>query len=302
MKKPSVTIVIPAHNESANIEYLLGDIAAQDTRAFIVKNIIVVSDGSTDETVKKAHRVKNKLIHVLDYKNRKGKVYRLNQVLRTVSTDILIQLDADTRLATPQTLHHLVQPILKNSKIGIVCGNHEPLPAKTFIESVATFGERAWSKSVDLLDNRGMLYRCCGHIRAFSKAFYRQFTLPLQAGSAEDTYSFYSAVSGGFTVVFTPRAMTQYRLPSTLYDYIKQMRRFLNEASILKKYFDQKLLEQYETMNTQTKIWAFLTMITQTNPIITASYLAIHAMAHMLPKEAAPKNGIWDVSESTKIT
>ena len=49
-KKLTVSVGIPAYDEEANIKSLLEAILQQRQENFILKSIIVVSDGSTDRT------------------------------------------------------------------------------------------------------------------------------------------------------------------------------------------------------------------------------------------------------------
>ena len=50
-RKPTVTIGIPAYNESANIGRLINDVLGQKQNHFRLAKIIVVSDCSSDATV-----------------------------------------------------------------------------------------------------------------------------------------------------------------------------------------------------------------------------------------------------------
>jgi cellulose synthase/poly-beta-1,6-N-acetylglucosamine synthase-like glycosyltransferase len=302
MKKYSVTIIIPAHNEEANIHRLLGDVLAQRDYHFILKKILVLSDGSTDQTAKRASQLSDPRILVKEYTKRMGKVYRVNTALKAAKTDILIQFDADIRLNNKYVVEKLIKPFISDPTIGMVCGSHVPLAPKTFIERVGQFGERCWSKAVSSLGSRGGLYRCYGHVRAMSKAYYAQFQLPLLAGSAEDTYSFYFAMQQGYKVIYAPDAQVSYRLPSTFGDYIKQMTRFQNEKSILTTYFDEALLSHHETMNMKTKLRALLYVIKRSSVFIVFSYILIQSIVHIIPKKSPPKSGVWEVSESTKQT
>jgi len=70
--KSTLTIGIPAYNEEANIGLLLNDITLQKNRNYILKEIIVVSDGSTDSTVKKVEQASIQSIKLIINKKRTG--------------------------------------------------------------------------------------------------------------------------------------------------------------------------------------------------------------------------------------
>lgn len=302
MRKNSLTIVIPAYNEEANIAALLSDIGNQHARYYTLDAVIVLSDGSTDGTVRMAKSTKNQKIVVRDYSQRKGKVFRINSAFSAITTDIVVQLDADIRLPNPSVLDAMAKQFSRGKQVDLVCGGHTPLTPETFVERIAYFGEQCWSDAVNSLTSRDTVYRCVGHIRAMSKRFYRQFRLPLLAGTAEDTYSYYFAKTHGYTTVFSEDAVVQYRLPRTIGDYLKQMTRFVGEEHILVQLFPKSLLQEYETMTVRHKWRAFMHQARNTPILLVISYILIQGVVHLLPKQSPPKNGIWEVSQSTKQT
>src|SRR6185437_12418364 len=112
MKKQTVTIALSAYNEESNIKNFLLSLLVQKEEGFLLKNIIVISDGSTDSTVKIAKSVKSKKIQIIDSKIRMGKSVRLNAIYRMLDTDILVQSDADIILKGPNVLRNIIKPLL----------------------------------------------------------------------------------------------------------------------------------------------------------------------------------------------
>jgi len=49
--KKTLAIGIPAHNEEANIGFLIKALLEQESRLYVLTEIIVASDASTDKTV-----------------------------------------------------------------------------------------------------------------------------------------------------------------------------------------------------------------------------------------------------------
>jgi len=94
---PRISVIIAAHNEEANIENRLKNILLQDYPANKLE-IIVVSDGSADKTVELAEAIaaaeSEKIIHVLDVKENRGKPASINSGVDHASGDILIFTDA----------------------------------------------------------------------------------------------------------------------------------------------------------------------------------------------------------------
>src|SRR3989344_3768380 len=100
-KKLTVTIGIPAYNEQENIQAMLKSVLAQKGNNFVIKKIVVVSDGSSDQTVSKVKEIQKEshLISLVEGKTRKGKIIRLNKIYSLNKSDILFTFDADIVLA-----------------------------------------------------------------------------------------------------------------------------------------------------------------------------------------------------------
>ena len=90
----TVSIVIAAHNEAASIAATLDRIAAQQVDVDV--EVVVASDGSTDDTVAIARRHPSRPT-VLDLP-RSGKAGALNAAIDRVDSDIVVFTDANTRL------------------------------------------------------------------------------------------------------------------------------------------------------------------------------------------------------------
>ena len=88
MSTPTVSVIIPAYNEAANIAALLRSILSQEATNFRLIEIIVLSDGSTDRTVSEAQSVQDFRIDVIDDHTRKGKITRFNELLTLAKSDL----------------------------------------------------------------------------------------------------------------------------------------------------------------------------------------------------------------------
>ncbi|MBN2094781.1 MAG: glycosyltransferase family 2 protein [Candidatus Aenigmarchaeota archaeon] len=93
-KLPSVTILIPAYNEEKGICKCLKTCLNLDYPKNLLK-IIVINDGSKDNTLKECRKIKNPRIRVISKKNT-GKADSLNYALRFVKTDYIATMDADS--------------------------------------------------------------------------------------------------------------------------------------------------------------------------------------------------------------
>ena len=104
---PPVTIVVAAWNESAAIVRTLEHIAELSYEGPV--EVVVADNNSTDDTALLADAAGERL--GLDYRRvfetKQGKHYALNTALATVTTPLLVTVDADTHLH-PQSLERLV--------------------------------------------------------------------------------------------------------------------------------------------------------------------------------------------------
>ena len=94
---PSVSIIIPAHNEEKSIAKTIKSVLNLDYPKDKVK-IIVVNDQSTDKTKEIAKKFKEVL--VVDNKHKGiGKASALNRGLKLVFTELFSVLDADSEVS-----------------------------------------------------------------------------------------------------------------------------------------------------------------------------------------------------------
>lgn len=100
-RKDNISVIIPAYNESARILKTLSRIDEYLHDRFENFEIIVVNDGSLDDTGDKVLEAKEKIpaIKYLSYQPNKGKGYALRQGVTRSTSDIVLISDAD--LSTP---------------------------------------------------------------------------------------------------------------------------------------------------------------------------------------------------------
>ena len=111
-KKLTVTVGISALNEETNIGTMLRAVLAQRGDNFVLKEIMVISDGSTDNTVGKVREIKDKRITVIVGKKREGMNTRLNYLFAHFQSDVLIKMDADILPQNESVISLLISPFL----------------------------------------------------------------------------------------------------------------------------------------------------------------------------------------------
>ena len=114
--KPDISIVIPAYNESERLEAPLRTLIEYVKNSDIAIEIIVVDDGSSDNTAEVAEQAfaasPDVSSNVIRYEENRGKGFAIKTGLLATSADIALFTDAD--LSTPiDEMPKLTDPIKK---------------------------------------------------------------------------------------------------------------------------------------------------------------------------------------------
>ena len=123
---PTVTLVIPAYNEGAYIAAKLENSVALDYPQDKIK-IVVVSSGSTDETIAVAteyvDRFPTSHIRIHNRPERRGKVTAINWITPKLDSEIIIYTDANAMLNS-NSIHALVRNFA-DADVGCVSGRKQ---------------------------------------------------------------------------------------------------------------------------------------------------------------------------------
>ena len=139
-KKLSVTVGIPVYNEQRTIKNIITDVLNQTNQHYVLDQIIILSDGSTDKTISEAKLINNSRIKIVEGTIRKGKPSRMNQLFSMAHSDVVIVLDADIRLHTHKTIDELITPILQNNTVQLTSGHGVSNPTRTLTQQIALAG------------------------------------------------------------------------------------------------------------------------------------------------------------------
>jgi glycosyltransferase involved in cell wall biosynthesis len=295
--KMTVTVAVSVLNEELNNVPFLEDILRQKCKSFQLQAIRVVSDGSTDKTVKLIQSLRNKKIVLIDSKIRKGKMARINETLKQIHSDVVVILDADIRLEGDMVIESLVAPFLQSGTTAVTSGIAVPFAPVTIPERIAWVSNALWK---DILDHNrhARMYRSEGKIRAIHRRLYSVMQFPL--ASAEDVYPYLSAMQKHFDFAYCKDAIVRYQLPVTWSDYTKQTVRFLQSKDIQANHFPQELLDREYVIGAKEKVVGLFRYFPK-NPIWISIYLvalAVPKLIALLPFD--DQSGKWDIVISTK--
>ena len=239
---PSISILIPAHNEALVIQKTLDAILASDYPAGQLE-VVVVNDGSTDSTASIVQRIVNqdervRLINIPPGLGGKGKSAALNAAFRLARHDVIGIYDADNQ-PEPQALRFLAQQLVSDPSLGAVIGkfrainkNENLLLRFLNIESLSF----QWIVQA----GRWMLLKVCT-LPGTNFLIHKHILETLEGWDeqaltedAELTIRLYAA---GYRVKFIPYAVTWEQEPRTLRTWLRQRTRWVRGNNyVLRKF------------------------------------------------------------------
>lgn len=117
---PAVTAIVPAYNEEGYVGDCI-DSLLQNTYPDDCLEIVVIDDGSTDNTLAEARERESDRVRVL-HKENGGKHSAMNYALETIDSDLVVSVDADS-IISPDAIQQLVRTYLWHDEPCAVAGN-----------------------------------------------------------------------------------------------------------------------------------------------------------------------------------
>ena len=215
--EPRVSLIIPAYNEGRRVLRAIKAALEQDYPNF---EVIVVDDGSEDDTYEIASSVNDPRLRVVREEHR-GKAGAMNAGLKLASGEIIAVTDADSYLER-NALRELARRFYSDEVLGVggqvrVMGNSPP----ELIQDIEHLRIAMFRRAKELDD----LSLAPGPIAAF-----RRKALERIGGFVEDIVEDYAttkAVKEFGKVVYAPRARVWTEMPITLRDLWRQRKRWV---------------------------------------------------------------------------
>jgi cellulose synthase/poly-beta-1,6-N-acetylglucosamine synthase-like glycosyltransferase len=210
-----VAVVIAAFNEEKHIlkrvENLLNQDYEQDSLT-----IYSGSDGSDDKTCELIESLAHPRVRLFPFKQRRGKVAVLNDLISTVNEPIIVMSDANTHFSS-SAISHLVRHF-DNANIGAVCGELELVE----VDKTDNKDNLYWKYEQFLKDHEGVLSGLLGAnggIYAFRQSLYQ--SLPSDTIIDDFTIVMRIALSG-YKVIYDQNARATEEIAPTLSDEYKR--------------------------------------------------------------------------------
>ncbi|ADT83864.1 biofilm PGA synthesis PgaC-like N-glycosyltransferase [Thermococcus barophilus MP] len=224
---PRISIGIPVYNEQENIQKLLLSILCQ--KGVNIREIIIINDGSTDNTLKKIMEIssiieRDIVLKVINLRHNIGKANALNIIFRIASSEYLVLLDSDVILMDEYTLKRLVYPLIKNEDIGLVSGWYEISSYSSINMSVfnkiITWAYKFSAKLLKEIGSNFGVYGATGAIMAVPRNIYKELQLPTNM-LRDDLYVYLDVLSKNKKFVFQPNAKVIVHINPTLKNYLR---------------------------------------------------------------------------------
>lgn len=192
---PSVTIIIPAHNEASRIGAKVANTAALDYPADRLQ-VLFVNDGSTDATADVIRSTMTAGMALVELRARGGKAQALNAGLAAARHDILVFSDASIALE-PDALRQLVRGF-SDPEVGCVSGEDRIADGggEGLYGTYELYLRRLESRVHSIVGASGCLY-----------AQRRSICQPFTEGMAPDFLSVLRTVEQGYRATSEPNAV-----------------------------------------------------------------------------------------------
>jgi glycosyltransferase involved in cell wall biosynthesis len=148
-----VSCIIPAYNEADRITNVLTAIKNHP----MIEEIIVVNDGSTDETENIVHSHVANNLRLISLKKNQGKSHAVKIGIQEAKNDYILMLDADLKGLTAQNVSELILPVVDgHADLSLSLRGNSGLYRLPGLDFVS--GERVFKKTlIENLDQLGSL-------------------------------------------------------------------------------------------------------------------------------------------------
>lgn len=273
---PSLTILIPAHNEEKAIAKSIGAVKSMKyPRPF---EIIVLNDGSTDRTGEIAGGIDG--VKVLAFDKKMGKARSLNKGIDAAKGELVTTIDADTypsKDALLKMVGHFGDP-----KVGAVVTLVTVKTPSNFLQKIQyieyyiAFG--FWHKALSIVDGL--------HVTPGPMSIYRKSAL-LEAGKfdedniTEDMEIAFALKKAGYRIECSVNTRVETDVPDTLSGYLRQRLRWYRGSiyNLLVKHRDMIFNRSYGTFGMLVVPQMVATMIWGTVLTVGAISLSINQTA-----------------------
>lgn len=297
----TLSVGIPVYNETNNIEFLLKSVLAQRQETYKLEKIIIVCDGSSDGTDRKALEMKKKfpIINVINHKSRKGKKSRLTEIFQKNKSDYLIILDGDIALSNEQVFEHMLG-YFDEKDVAIVGGNYQPAEAENTLQRLINTWEHLWYFARHRTNGGDTVHNFSGCAMTLNASFAKTITFPKEI-LRDAPYIYFEALRKKLRFRFADDAIILFRKPSNLRDLIIQNNRYTQERQKLAMIFGETINEHYKIpITNKLNALGFMLITSPIETLFSGFFYFYLNFIKNLSKTSYKKSDKWEIATTTK--
>jgi len=271
---PHVSILVPCFNESATIGPALDSLLELDYPRY---EIIVIDDGSTDETLAKARQFEGQFGAVtvrVFHKENGGKWSALNAGFRRSLSELMLCVDADSRLGE-NSLRRMVFR-MEDPRVSVVAGQVRVRNRHNLLTRLQALEYQIGNGSIRMAqDLFGTVLVVPGPIGLFRRSAmeevldrYRLEAVELDSPGpfdgntfAEDFDLSLAILSAGGRTAYEPDAVSHTKAPDRAFSLISQRYRWVRGSMQVLRKFLARRRDDPASMSSRLLVWIWLTYL-----------------------------------------
>lgn len=240
MKKPTISILIPAYNEAECIHTCLQSILVQEEKLYTIKEIIVISDGSTDTTAQVVQTFNHPLVTLIEHRQNLGVQTRLNEGFQKAKGDYLFKIDGDLSLLNSKSLDKILNNLIVNKSGCVLMFCHYKKP-ESLLQKHAYYWDKVRKNMLKSLSNDYTLWRVTGSY-LIQRKIYTSLEIPKDV-IEEDQYVPMKALQRGQSISYLTDPVIRGQYPLTWSQLAQQQARY-STRTITEKHFSHSFLQK----------------------------------------------------------
>lgn len=298
---PSLTVVVPAYNEGAQVLRTLQSLVDSDYPRDRLQ-IVAVDDGSKDDTwrwIAHGRATLGDVVTAVRCRTNRGKRHALYEGFERARGEVIVTVDSDSEVAA-DTLRLMVSPMVRDARVGAVAGNVRVLgathPIARMLDVSFTFAfefMRASESEVDTVS-------CCpGALSAYRRDLVEHFKdewlaqtfLGQPAAIGEDRAMTNLVLKSGHLVKFQSNALVFTEVPATTRQlsrmYLRWARSDVRESLVLASFVFGRFRDSSAWGARFNCAWAMSRTVLRALSFVPMVLLVVFSPAVLLPLLAA---------------
>lgn len=297
---PTVTVGIPAHNEAANIKFLIESLVKQKG-FFTLEKIIVVCDGCTDNTAEVVQKLsrKYKVIELHMDDKRKGKALRLNEIHAANTSDFVCTFDGDVVLKNTYDIQEMLNVFARSTHTRVVGGRLIPVSQHNVWGKMSVVSYKSFENAVRRLNGGNNYYALVGAASMLRGSFARKMRYPKDIISDMNYLYTVATAEHPDAVRFAWNAEFLISTVTTFHDWrLLGVRSTQEDKHNLVEHFGKEVLQDYHMpihlYATSLLLWFWK------SPLHTFGAIVMNIFIRVFPLHEEISHGIWETTDSSK--